>query len=72
MHDGAMVTDQYPLLSLREALMTTYLEVFPAPRIAEQLSELPDGAYVGITCSPTNCSFYIVLGHIYGFGCFYY
>ena len=54
MHDGAMVTDQYPLLSLREALMTTYLEVFPAPRIAEQLSELPDGAYVGITCSPTN------------------
>ena len=38
--------------TFRSAVQSIYLEVFPADGIGEQLLNLPDGAYLGITCSP--------------------
>ena len=37
---------------IRSCLEELYLEVFPVEGIEEQLEQLPDGAYLGVTCSP--------------------
>ena len=37
---------------LRSCVERLYLEVFPADGIEDQLLRLPDGAHLGITCSP--------------------
>ena len=38
--------------TLRSCVERLYLEVFPVEGIEDQLLNLPDGAYIGITCSP--------------------
>lgn len=38
--------------ALRQCIERFYLEVFPVDGIQEQLLELPDGAHIGVTCSP--------------------
>lgn len=38
--------------NLRSSLQALYLEVFPVDGIEKQLQQLPDGACLGITCSP--------------------
>jgi len=49
---GALTAQQKDLLvyHLREA----YMEIFPAPGIAERLDVLERNAYVAVTCSPTK------------------
>ena len=37
---------------LRSCLQELYLEVFPVDGIEEQVLRLPDGSYLGLTCSP--------------------
>lgn len=37
---------------VRSCIEELYLEVFPVAGIEEQLLQLPDGAYLGVTCSP--------------------
>lgn len=48
------MADGFDTAALRGSVRSIYLEVFPADGIDEQLLNLPDGAYVGITCSPTK------------------
>ncbi len=38
--------------ALRTCIEQLYLEVFPVRGIEQELLSLPDGAYIGITCSP--------------------
>ena len=40
--------------AVRNAVRSIYLEVFPADGIDEKLLDLPDGANLGITCSPSK------------------
>jgi methylenetetrahydrofolate reductase (NADPH) len=40
------------MTTLRSCMEQLYLEVFPVEGIEEQLLRLPDGAHLGITCSP--------------------
>ena len=37
---------------LRSCLQELYLEIFPVEGIEEQVLRLPDGSYLGVTCSP--------------------
>lgn len=38
--------------ALKTAIKSLYLEIVPADGIEDEVLRLPDGAYVGITCSP--------------------
>jgi methylenetetrahydrofolate reductase (NADPH) len=40
--------------ALRRRIELLYLEVFPFDGIEDQLLGMPDGAYIGITCSPSR------------------
>ena len=40
--------------ALRRRIELLYLEVFPFDGIEDQLLGMPDGAYIGITCSPSK------------------
>jgi methylenetetrahydrofolate reductase (NADPH) len=40
--------------ALRRCVEQLYLEVFPVDGIERELFGMPDGAYIGITCSPTR------------------
>ena len=37
---------------LYSCMRELYLEIFPVPGIEEQLLQMPDGSYLGVTCSP--------------------
>jgi len=47
-----MNTMPRPDNALKEALQNTYLEILPASDSLEKSELIPDGAHVGITCSP--------------------
>jgi len=42
------------MAALRRCIEQLYLEVFPVDGIERELLGMPDGAYIGITCSPTR------------------
>lgn len=48
------MADSFDKTDAHSAVNNIYLEVFPAEGIVEQLLALPNGAYVGITCSPSK------------------
>lgn len=48
------MSDGFDQAALSNAVRRIYLEVFPADGIEEKLLALPDGAYLGITCSPSK------------------
>jgi len=54
----AMSSQQVNMMTNSEVmaglLESSYLEIVPLPGIAERLMQLPDQAYVAITCSPTK------------------
>jgi len=48
------VEDGFDVTAIRGAIRSIYLEVFPAEGIEDQVLALPDGSYIGITCSPSK------------------